>query len=527
MSAGEPGPLDGAGARPLESDALELYEQAPCALLSTRPDGTIVRANATFFDWLGAAPEDVTGKVRFQMLLTVGSRIFYETHYAPLLRMQGKVNELALDIRRADGAVRPVVASAREVIDRDGVVILHRVALFDSTDRRRYEHELLEARRRAEAGSRELEQVDAQKNEFIAMLAHELRNPLAPIINALELLRRSGEPAPSEQAVGVMRRQVGQMKRLVEDLVDISRVGQDKLSLRREVIDMASVIHHASEASAPLMDAAGLRYDTVLPAEAIYVEGDAARLAQVIGNILNNAAKFTPRGGSVRLSLERDGAEARVRIRDTGMGIEPDTLARIFEMFMQAEAPSESRTGLGIGLTLARTLAERHGGRVTAHSDGVGLGSEFVLSLPALSHRPDTVVHASVVPAATERRRRRVLVVDDNRDSAEMMAALLELGGHEVRLAHDGLEAVEAAAAYAPDVVFLDIGLPGISGYEAAMRIRRLPGVQPVMAALTGWGQDEDRRKAAEAGFDHHLLKPVEHDALLALVGAAPLVRGE
>jgi PAS domain S-box-containing protein len=511
--------------RLFETDDTDLYERAPCAHLSTLPDGTIIRANQTFVEWIGGRAEQLVGHTRFQALLTIGSRIYYETHYAPLLQMQGFVNEIALEMRRTDGVVRPIVASARQLRDRDGTALLNRVALFDSTDRRRYEQELLEARKRAEKAARQLAQADAQKNEFIAMLVHELRNPLAPIRNALELMRRSGnEEHVVSKASGVMHRQVAHLVRLVEDLFDISRAGQSKLSIRRVPVDLASIIHHAVESSGPLLESAGLRFSLTLPDVRVYVEGDAARLAQAIGNLLNNASKFTPRGGSVTLTLEREGdGVAVIRIRDTGIGIEPAQLARIFEIFVQADGPLENQGGLGIGLTLARTLVEQHDGQLTVTSEGPGRGTEFAIRLPVIAAAPASVTR-SFQPAAPEARpeARRVMVVDDNRDSADMMAMLLELCGHEVAVAHDGEKAVSLVEQFSPDVVFLDIGLPSLNGYEVATRIRSLQIPQPVLIALTGWGQADDRRRSAAAGFDHHVVKPIDHDMLMGLVAGVP-----
>jgi PAS domain S-box-containing protein len=507
----------------VESDTEDLYERAPCAYLSTLPDGTIVRANQTFFDWFGSSREEVLRKVRFQSLLTIGSRMYYETHYAPLLQIQGFAREISLEVRRPDGAVRPVVASAQQLRHPDGTPYLNRVALFDSTDRRKYEQELLQARKRAEQALRELANADRRKTEFIALLAHELRNPLAPIRNALELMRQDERFATETTAL--MRRQVGQMTRLVEDLFDISRIGQDKLAVHRVPVDLASVINHAVEASAPLFEDSGVSYDTVLPEQAIYAEADAGRLAQVVGNILTNGAKFTPRGGSVTVTLTRDGDDARVSVRDTGIGIAPEHLSRVFEMFMQTDVSLERRGGLGIGLTLAKTLIERHDGRIEVHSEGLGHGTEFIIRLPALLAPPQTISRTRG-PAESERQPlapRRVLVVDDNHDSATMMGLLIEFAGHEVRLAHDGLAAVDAAAAFQPHVVLLDIGLPRLNGYEAAQRIRKQDGLQPVLVALTGWGQPEDRKKSAAAGFDVHLVKPVDHDVLTDMIAGVSL----
>lgn len=506
-----------------ENDERALYEDAPCAHLSTRADGTIVRANATFYEWIGAPAAEIVGKHRFQELLTVGSRMYYETHYAPLLQMQGRVNEIALEIRRVDGSIRPVVASARQVRSGSGGVAINRVALFDSTDRRRYEQEILKARQRAEAAARELEAADRQKTAFIATLAHEMRNPLAPLRNVLELIKRSNDPRVAAQHVGMMDRQVGQLVRLVEDLFDMSRIGQDKLTLRAGPVDLVSVIQHAAEMSAPLLESAGVAYRAALPASPVYVTGDAARLAQVIGNVLNNASKFTPAGGSVSLTLAQDGDDAVVWIRDTGVGLDAEQLAHVFDMFRQFGASGAREGGLGIGLTLAKELMERHGGRIAVHSDGPGLGAEFTIALPVLKDAPLAVEHTREQSTATKGPPRRVLVVDDNSDASSMMATLLSFEGHETRQAHDGLEAVRIAIAFEPDVVLMDIGLPVLNGYESAARIKTQLTPPPVLIALTGWGQEEDRRKAQLAGFDAHLVKPVDHDALTKLIaGVSP-----
>jgi PAS domain S-box-containing protein len=508
----------------LEASAEELYEQAPCALLSTRPDATIIRANQTFLSWIGQTRESIVGRVRFPALLTVGARMYYETHYAPLLHMQGFVNEIALEMRRADGTVCPVVASARQVRDASGVLIAIRVALFDSTDRRSYERELLSERKRAEEAAKELADADRRKNQFIAMLAHELRNPLAPIRNAVEILRRTRhENVIVDKTTTMMQRQVGQMVRLVEDLLDVSRLGQDKLSVRRVPVDLASIVHHAVETSEVLLERAGLRFTVDLPSTPIYVAADAGRLAQVIGNILNNAAKFTPRDGSVSLVLERIGEEALIHIRDSGIGIEEAKLPRVFDLFMQADVSLDRADGLGIGLMLAKSFVERHDGRITVHSEGLDRGTEFVVRLPVLADALQSVSHAfGSQPMEVHPASRRVLVVDDNGDAAEMMALLLGMLGHDVRLAHDGLAAVEVTAVFKPHVVLLDIGLPKLNGYEAAQRIRAQPTPQPVLVALTGWGQDEDRRKSVDAGFDVHFIKPVDHDVLAQLIARLP-----
>ncbi len=506
-----------------DADVEELYEQAPCALLSTLPGGLIVRANQTFLDWIGRSRESVLGTTRFQELLTMGSRMYYETHYSPLLAMQGSVSEIALEVRRKDGAASPVVASARQVRGADGAVRVVRVALFDSTDRRQYERELLLARQRAELATRELAEADVRRNHFIATLAHELRSPLAPIRSAVEVLRRSGGAGDTAaKTLPIMERQVTQIGRLVEDLLDVGRIGRDALTLHRVPVDLVSVVHHAVETSEPLLRDAGVALVLRLPETPIYVEADAARLAQAISNLLGNASKFTPRDGTATLFLERDGEGALLRVADTGIGIEEEQLSRIFEMFAQAAPEEQRRNGLGIGLTLARSLVERHDGVLTVHSPGLGQGTEFRIRLPVLRETLESVSRSFPPPEIeAPSASRRVLIVDDNHDSAQMMALLLGLWGHETRMAHDGLEAVAVAESFAPHLVLLDIGLPRLNGYEVAQRIR-LQGGRPVLVALTGWGEEEDRRRSAAAGFDQHLVKPIAHDALQKLVAGLP-----
>ena len=366
-----------------------------------------------------------------------------------------------------------------------------------------------------------LREADRRKDEFLAMLAHELRNPLAAIRNAVQiLLRTDGDARTVRSASEILDRQVGHMVRQVDDLLDVSRISQGKIELRKERTELVPVVNHAIEATRPHCESLGHELTVTLPRNPVYVHGDPIRLAQVVGNLLNNACKFTDKGGRIWLTVEQEGEQAVVRVRDTGMGIAADQLGRIFEMFAQVDTSLESsRSGLGLGLTLVKNLVEMHGGTVEARSAGVGQGSEFVVRLPLLSgplpalpREPAVVQPVSTVP-------RRILVVDDNRDSADSLAMLLKLTGHDVHTAHDGLEAVEAAATFQPDVILLDIGMPRLNGYEAARRIReqqRHKGL--TLVALTGWGQEEDRRRSEEAGFDSHLVKPVDLAALTKLL---------
>jgi CheY-like chemotaxis protein/anti-sigma regulatory factor (Ser/Thr protein kinase) len=315
------------------------------------------------------------------------------------------------------------------------------------------------------------------------------------------------------------------MSRLVEDLLDVSRISQGTINLRAERVDVGTIVKSAVEASTALIDKLGHRLKVTLPAEPLYVDGDPTRLVQVLANLLDNAAKYTDPGGRVVLSAEREGDAAVIRVRDNGIGISADAMPLVFDMFSQAGLTLErAQGGLGVGLSLVERLVKMHGGTVSAHSEGPGMGSEFTVRLPVAAKTHDRLPRQ--LPAADDKThspvRCRVLVVDDNQDSADSLGMLLRIMGHEVRTAHDGLEAISAAAAFQPEVAILDIGLPKLNGYEVAKRIREQPwGKHIVLVALTGWGQDEHRRQSEEAGFDHHLTKPVEVEVLEELLAAA------
>jgi signal transduction histidine kinase/ActR/RegA family two-component response regulator len=366
-----------------------------------------------------------------------------------------------------------------------------------------------------------LREADRRKSELLAMLSHELRNPLAPIRNAVEILMRSeGNAQEVRRVTEMLQRQVGQVVRLVDDLLDISRISLGKIELRREPIELGSVVHHVIEAARPICQGLNHELTVTLPTNPMYLKADSTRLAQIIGNLMNNACKFTPKGGRIRLVVEREGKQALIRVQDTGIGIAAEQLPHIFEIFTQLDTSLErSRDGLGLGLALVKSLVELHDGTVEARSEGVGRGSEFIVRLPLFSgplpssqREPSGVKRAKTI-------KRRILVVDDNRDSADSLAMLLELMGHEVRIAQDGLEAVEESATFQPHVILLDLGLPRLNGYEAARRIREQQRHGALtMVALTGWGQKEDRRRTAEAGFDAHLVKPVDLVALTKLL---------
>ncbi len=367
----------------------------------------------------------------------------------------------------------------------------------------------------------ELREASRRKDEFLAMLAHELRNPLAPIRNALQIMKMpSATPAVVEQAREMTERQVHTMVRLVDDLLDVSRIMRGKIELRKEAIDLATVVARAVETAQPILDSQGQQLLVSLPAEPVRLEADLTRLTQVVGNLLHNAAKYSQHSGRVWLSAERQGNEVLLRVKDEGVGIRPDLLSHVFDLFVQGDRSLErSQGGLGIGLTVVRKLVQMHGGSVTVHSKGVGQGSEFTIRLPVLKEGPRAEESSRPSQPARSRHSRRVLVVDDNVDAAESVAMLVKMCGHEVRVAHTGPDALQAAEVFEPEIIVLDIGLPGMNGHEVACRLRQQPRfARTVLAALTGYGQEEDRRKSQEAGFNYHLTKPVDPDTLLRLV---------
>jgi signal transduction histidine kinase len=372
-----------------------------------------------------------------------------------------------------------------------------------------------------------LRETDRRKDEFLAMLAHELRNPLAPIRNAVEYLRMRAEADPSVRwSHDVIDRQIDHLTRLVDDLLDVSRITRGRLEIRRVRSDLGDILRGAVDTIQASIQERGQRLHVSLPSEPVWVNADVVRMTQIFLNLLDNASKFTPEGGTIWLTSERTEGSALVRLRDTGAGITPEELPQLFQMFYQIRrSAAGAQGGLGIGLALVRRLVELHGGTVEASSEGHERGAEFVVRLPELADvlagDSNGVPKEETGAAAT----RRVLIVDDNVDSAESLAMLLRLGGHEIETAYDGLQAVEAAERMKPDLVLLDIGLPGIDGYDAAARIRQgSGGSEVVLVAITGWGQDEDRRRSREAGFDAHLTKPVDMAALSRLIAELPKV---
>jgi signal transduction histidine kinase len=372
-----------------------------------------------------------------------------------------------------------------------------------------------------------LKEADRHKDEFLAMLAHELRNPLAPILTAVQLMRMKPMPDPQlSRSRDVIERQLSHLTRLVDDLLDVARITRGRINLSPEPIELAALIARAVETVQPLIQERGQEFTTEIPAGTLRVNGDPLRLTQALGNVLGNAAKYTGRGGRITLTVRPRGTDVEIRVRDTGIGIPAEVLPRIFDLFTQLDRRSDqAHSGLGIGLALVRRLLQMHDGTITAHSEGTGRGSEFRIRLPLLLETTQSAngrqsgTRTDDVPPV----RRRILVADDNADALETLATVLELGGHEVFSAANGSLALESAERHLPEVALLDIGMPLLDGYEVARRIRAQAwGKRITLVALTGWGQDSDRRRSQEAGFDSHLVKPLDLEKLTQLLARLP-----
>lgn len=411
-----------------------------------------------------------------------------------------------IEIVRADGSVLHVQNDVEPLYDRHGVVCGSVSVCVDMTERKRVERVLREA--------------DQRKDEFLATLSHELRNPLAPIRNALELMRRTGHDAAlNERALAIMERQVRQLVRLTDDLLDVSRITRNRIELRRERLDLRTAIRSAVETIEPLSEAAGHVVSVDLPPDPLWVHGDVARLAQALANLLDNAVKYSDRGARIAVHASVEDGDVIVSVADTGIGIDPAALPIIFDMFVQIEPTgSRARTGLGIGLALAKRLIELHDGRIEARSEGAGTGTTLLISLPMVAGVEDGQATVNRPQAAASC---RVLVAEDIPDAAEMMRLMIECLGHHVRVAIDGAQAVEMAIEFNPQIALLDLGMPRMDGYEAARRIRAALGRSVVLVALTGWGQEQDQRRAYAAGFDYHVTKPAEPDVIESLIASA------
>jgi signal transduction histidine kinase len=423
------------------------------------------------------------------------------------------VNPLIL---RSKVAVFAALHRTKRATERTNAALLTEVS-----HRRRVEEQLLklnlELEDRVEQRMSELKDAHRRKDEFLATLAHELRNPLAPIRNALQILKTNPFMAETtHQIAEVMDRQVHHLVRLIDDLLDVSRVMGGKIELRKEPVELASAVSSAVETVQSQIDSKGHKLEVCLPSDSLLVDADPIRLTQIIGNLLTNATKYTEAIGHIRVAGERVGNKVILRVRDSGIGIESDMLAHIFELFVQVDqTATRSQGGLGIGLTLVKNLVEMHEGDVTANSAGLGKGSEFVVRLPLATRETIPQKVDGGPRSSSALTGLRLLVVDDNKDAAITLAMLLRLRGHEVRIAHNGAKALEIATDYKPEVIFLDIGMPGMDGYDVARNMRSRPGLENVfLVALTGWGQQSDRLRATEAGFDRHLTKPADPIAI-------------
>ena len=487
---------------------LELVtETTPLILTRCSRDLRYLFANRAAAALFGLTPQQMIGR-RIAEIMDERAFVLIQPYIEQVLRGEPVVYEAQIPYQGV--GPRWVRVSYMPHRDRQGNVAGWVASVTDITERKQAEEALREA--------------DRRKDEFLATLAHELRNPLAPVRNAIRILQLKGPPDPELQwAREVIERQIQQMTRLIDDLMDVSRISRNRLELRKELVELASVLRGAVEMSHPLLDRSSHELSLSLPPEPVYVEGDPTRLAQVFSNLLNNAAKYSEPKGRIAVTAECLGRDVVVSVRDHGIGIPSEMLPRVFDAFTQLDRSLErSRGGLGIGLTLVKRLVELHGGSVEARSDGDGRGSEFVVRLPIPTSHPvpgspvtldDTLLKA---PG-----RCRILIVDDASDVAESMGVLLDMLGYETRTACDGLAGLAAAAELRPDVALLDIGMPKMNGYELARRIREEAwGKDMVLIAVTGWGQEEDKRRSREAGFNHHLVKPLDPTALTKLLAS-------
>ena len=484
----------------------KIVSQAATGVVEMDVNGIVTLVNRRFCEMLGYDESELLG----HSILDVTAPDSAEKTALALggLLASGEGFQIEEHYRRKDGTLMPATSSVAAVRGAGGDYRALVAIVLDTTESKRAEDTL-----RRLAG--DLAEADRRKTEFLATLAHELRNPLAPIRSGLGVMRLNRELPPGMTRVReMMERQVTHMVHLIDDLLDVARISGGKLNLRMERVALNGVLASAVETSLPLIEAA--HHDLVfdLPDATLMVDGDATRLAQVISNLLNNAAKYTPAGGRIGLALGAEGGQAVITVTDTGIGIPGHALESVFEMFSQVGSGAErAQGGLGIGLSLVRQLVQMHGGSVEAESGGAGSGSRFTVRLPIAESADEDDGDSAAAPARldTEAPSLRVMVVDDNVDAAQTLAMILDIEGYATRVAHSGLEALDAAAAFHPAVVFLDIGMPGMDGYETAGALRRLPGLEtPCLIALTGWGAEHDRARSRAAGFDHHLTKPVD-----------------
>ena len=493
-------------ARQSEAHYRTMADAIPQLAWIARPDGWIYWYNRRWYEYTGTTPAAMEGW---------GWQSVHDPQVLPTVLERWRKSianaepfHMVFPLRGSDGLFRPFLTQVMPLKNDQGNVLHWFGTNTDITTQQQAEEALRLA--------------DQRKDEFIATLAHELRNPLAPIRNAIEIMRLQGNASSELNGPrDIIDRQVRHLTRLVDDLLEVSRITRGKVQLRTERVSLDVPLNDAIEAAQPLIKSLDHVLTIDLPPDPIFIECDPTRITQIVLNLLNNAAKFTPRGGHIWLIVKREGNEATIRVRDTGIGIPAGHISKLFEMFSQVSPPIErAQGGLGIGLALVRGLVGLHAGIIEASSEGRGKGSEFIVRLP-LTHE----VGPGATPTSNDQEplrrgpRSKILVVDDNLDAAESLSELLRLFGHETLKAHDGIEAIRAADEFRPDVVLLDIGLPGLNGYESAREIRRRArGSTPTIIAVTGWGQDEDKQRSAEAGFDGHLTKPIEPAQLRAIL---------
>ncbi len=482
---------------------IEAMQQGAVSLTG---DGTVLFCNRCFSDMVKKPQEKVIGASIFSVVPT-SQRATFESIFSQGLqgRSQGE-----LQFRATDGTLLPVfvVLSPLSLPDAEAICMV----VTDLTEQKQH---------------RDLQDSDRRKTEFLATLGHELRNPLAPIRTGLEVMKLAhGDLVIIEEVRSMMERQVRQMVRLIDDLLDVSRITQGKMVLRASRVDLAEIIQSAVEATRSFIDEANHELTVSLPHQSIFLNADPTRLAQVFSNLLNNSAKYTPKGGRISLSCQRHDSDVVVSVRDNGLGIPANMLDDIFKMFTQIDrAVEEGYTGLGVGLTLVKRLIEMHGGIIEVRSDGAGQGSEFIVRLPILS---EVAVTKTVQEPRIVTRSLRILVADDNKAAAIMLSMVVKMLGNDVRTAHDGDQAINVASEFLPEVVLMDLGMPKMNGYEAARHIRQQAwGKDVLLVALTGWGQDEDKERTRQAGFDHHLIKPAEPATIEKLLASANLSRSD
>jgi PAS domain S-box-containing protein len=528
---------------PLSAGVAELFENAPCGHVATRPDGTIVQVNQTFIAMTGHPRQWLLAGRRFAELLTIPGRIYHDTHFGPLLRMQGFIKEVTFDMLRQDQHRLPVLVNAvtKSIAGNEPLTLM---TVFDATDRRQYEQELLLARRRAEeavhaerAAKEQAEAAGRIKDEFLAMVSHELRTPLNAILGWAQILQSDGEMTDDQrEGLQVIERNARVQSELIGDLLDMSRIMAGKMRLNVQQITLIEVVEAAIDTIKPAAEAKGVRVQKVMDPTVI-VSGDPGRLQQVFWNLLTNAVKFTPKGGFIRVLMQRVNSHVEVSVIDSGQGMNPNFISHAFERFRQADSgETQQTTGLGLGLSIAKSLVEMHGGSIQAMSEGIGKGSTFLISLPVTVVHPEHAdaerVHprSAVALSPTEvrgisLRGVKVLVVDDQEDARSMVHRVLATAGADVSTAASAAEALQIVETRPFDVLVSDVGLPGEDGYELIRKVRMLgqgAGKLPAVA-LTAFARLEDRTKAMLSGYQMHLAKPV--DARELIVTVATLAR--